>query len=203
MSKVQDYINSGILEQFVLGQASDDENLEVMTMSNLHPEINQEIDEILNSLIQLSSLDVPKPNPTIRTAILGTIDYMQRLNSGEAVCFPPMLSSNSTVNDYHEWISKPEMTLPDDFKDSYAKIIGANETATTMIVWLTTEAPHEVHHDQFERFLIVEGSCEITIGEDIHNLKSGDYIEIPLHVVHNLTVTSSIPCKVILQRVAA
>ena len=128
---------------------------------------------------------------------------MERLKNGETASFPPILNSQSRISDYQYWLSKPEMTLPDDFQDSYAKIIGANEIATTMIVWLTTEAPHEVHNNEYERFLIVEGSCELTIETEIHYLKSGDYIEIPLHVVHNLIVTSSIPCKVILQRVAA
>lgn len=203
MNKVQDYINSGILEFYVLGLTSAEENLEVEVMCSLQPELLKEIDEISKSLLQLSSMVAPKINPTLRTSILGTIDYMERLKSGETESFPPILNSESKISDYQEWMSKPEMTLPNDFQDSFAKIIGANEIATTMIVWLTTNAPHEVHHNQYERFLIVEGSCELTIENDIHYLKSGDYLEIPLHVVHNLIVTSSIPCKVILQRVAA
>lgn len=203
MNKVNDYINSGILEYYVLGLTSPLETIEVTEMAKLHPEINQEINEISESLLQFSSIAAPKPNPTLRTSILGTIDYMERLKSGETESFPPLLNSESKISDYQQWISKPEMTLPDDFQDSFAKIIGANEIATTMIVWLTTEAPHEVHHNQYERFLIIEGSCELTFENDTHYLKSGDYLEIPLHVVHNLIVTSSIPCKVILQRVAA
>jgi mannose-6-phosphate isomerase-like protein (cupin superfamily) len=203
MNKAQDYINSGILELYVLGLTSTEENLEVTQMSNLYPEVKNEINEISESLLHLSSIVAPKPNPTLRTSILGTIDYIERLKSGESVSNPPILNSKSKISDYEEWISKPEMKIPDDFIDSFAKIIGANEIATTMIVWLTTEAPHEIHHNEFERFLIIEGSCQLTIGNDINYLKSGDYIEIPLHVVHNLIVTSTIPCKVILQRVAA
>lgn len=203
MNKIKEYIDSGILEYFVLGLTSQEETNEVTIMSGLHAEVRQEIDDISNALLRISSSVAPKPNPTLRTSILGTIDYMERLKSGEPICFPPILNSASKISDYEEWILKPEMTLPDDFQDSFAKIIGANEIATTMIVWLTTEAPHEVHHDQYERFLIIEGTCELTIGSNINYLKSGDYIEIPLHVVHNLMVTSAIPCKVILQRVAA
>ena len=203
MSKVQEYINSGILEDYVLGFTTPEETQEVAAMSGLHPEIEQQINEISESLQQLSSTAAPKINPTLRTSVLGTIDFMERMKAGEAVSNPPILNINSKINDFQEWISKPEMTLPDDFKDSHAKIIGANEVATTMIVWLTTEAPHEIHHDQYERFLILEGACELTIDNDVNYLKSGDYIEIPLHVVHNLVVTSDIPCKVIMQRVAA
>ena len=64
-------------------------------------------------------------------------------------------------------------------------------------------APEEIHTNEFERFLIVEGSCDIQIGETVHQLQAGDFLSIPLFENHFVTVTSSIPCKVILQRVAA
>lgn len=203
MSKIQEYINSGILEYFVLGLTTEKETQEITAMLTVHAEITEEINQISTSLLQLSSLVAPKPNPTIRTSILSTIDYIERIKLGEVASFPPLLNPQSKISDYDQWVLKPEMAVPENFKDSFAKIIGANQIATTMIVWLTTEAPHEVHHDQYERFLILEGSCELTIQNKINYLKPGDYIEIPLHVVHNLVVTSVVPCKVILQRVAA
>ena len=203
MSKIQEYINSGILEYFVLGLTTEKETQEITAMLTVHAEITEEINQISTSLLQLSSLVAPKPNPTIRTSILSTIDYIERIKLGEVASFPPLLNPQSKISDFDQWVLKPEMAVPENFKDSFAKIIGANQIATTMIVWLTTEAPHEVHHDQYERFLILEGSCELTIQNKINYLKPGDYIEIPLHVVHNLVVTSVVPCKVILQRVAA
>ncbi len=203
MSKIQEYINSGILEYFVLGLTTEKETQEITAILTVHAEITEEINQISTSLLQLSSLVAPKPNPTIRTSILSTIDYIERIKLGEVASFPPLLNPQSKISDFDQWVLKPEMAVPENFKDSFAKIIGANQIATTMIVWLTTEAPHEVHHDQYERFLILEGSCELTIQNKINYLKPGDYIEIPLHVVHNLVVTSVVPCKVILQRVAA
>ena len=64
-------------------------------------------------------------------------------------------------------------------------------------------SPIEVHTNELESFLILEGTCDITIGEEVHHLVTGDFISIPLHIGHSLIVTSNIPCKVILQRVAA
>ena len=61
----------------------------------------------------------------------------------------------------------------------------------------------EIHTKEYERFLIIEGTCDIKIGDDVFHLKAGDYKEIPLFIEHSLIVTSDIPCKVILQRVAA
>jgi mannose-6-phosphate isomerase-like protein (cupin superfamily) len=203
MNTIQEYINSGILEEYVLGLTSPEETVEVSAMAQNHPEIKAEIESITTALQNLSAKNIPKINPTLRTSVLATVDFTERLKSGEPMENPPLLSEKSKSSDYQEWIDRPEMVLPEEFNDSYAKIIGANEQATTMIVWLTTGAPHEVHDNEYERFLILEGSCEITIANETHHLKAGDYLQIPLHIGHHLIVTSEIPCKVILQRVAA
>ena len=203
MSTIKNYIDSGILEYYVLGLTDKQETEEVENKAQLHHEVQLEIDQIAGALVQFSQTIAPVPSATVRTSIFGTIDFMERKKLGEDDFFPPILNNKSKISDYNFWILKPEMQLAADYIDSYAKIIASNKTATTMIVWLTTVAPPEVHHNQFERFLVIEGSCEISIGTAINYLKKGDYIEIPLHSTHHLKVTSTIPCKVILQRVAA
>ncbi|MBI3519835.1 MAG: cupin domain-containing protein [Bacteroidetes bacterium] len=85
----------------------------------------------------------------------------------------------------------------------YAKIIGYTPEVTTTIAWIKKMTPFEIHHNELERFLILEGTCDITIGEEVHHMSAGDFIAIPLYIGHSLIVTSDIPCKVILQRVAA
>ena len=85
----------------------------------------------------------------------------------------------------------------------YAKIISSTSNETTAIVWLKEAAPAEVHTDTYEKFLVVEGSCTISIEDTIHRLVPGDFLSIPLHVSHVVTVTSTEYCKIILQRVAA
>ena len=52
-------------------------------------------------------------------------------------------------------------------------------------------------------FLIVEGTCTILVENEVYQLVPGDYFAVPLHKSHILKVTSEIPCKVILQRIAA
>ena len=61
----------------------------------------------------------------------------------------------------------------------------------------------EVHDDEFEKFMVVEGTCTITIEENKHELHPGDFLSIPLYKNHFVKVTSDIPCIVILQRIAA
>jgi len=73
----------------------------------------------------------------------------------------------------------------------------------TALLWLRYMAPQEVHHHEYEKFLILEGSCDIIVGNKTHSLLPGDYFCIPLHERHEVRITSSMPCKAILQRVAA
>ncbi len=203
MNKVAAYIESGILELYVLGLANSNEIREVEQMLVAHAEIRKEVEEISKALEQYATRHAVAPHPAIKPLLIASIDYSERLKNGEPATFPPLLNSNSKVEDYKEWLDRNDMILPADFENLFAKIIGYTTQATTAIVWINEMAPHEVHHDEFERFLIVEGTCDIVIGEQTHQLVAGDYLEIPLHLGHRVKVTSSIPCKVILQRVAA
>ena len=204
MTKIENYINSGILEIYVLGLTTPEENTEVLAMANSHIEIRNEIDIIIDTLKCLSENDAPvKPSETIKPFLFSIIDYTERLKAGEEICEPPILNPDSKIIDYSEWLERSDIFLPEDFNEFHAKIIGYTKEAITTITWIKSGAPIEVHENEFERFLIIEGSCDITIDDKIHHLKVGDYMEIPLHVNHNLVVTSKIPCKVILQRVAA
>jgi len=85
----------------------------------------------------------------------------------------------------------------------FIKIIGNIPGMITSIAWIKDQTPREVHHNEYERFLIVEGNCDIIIGDETNHLVPGDYFSISLQEYHTLKVTSSIPCKAILQRVAA
>ena len=203
MIKVSEYISSGILEMYVLGITSLEETKEVQAMASLHEEVRSEIEEISKALEAYSSNQQRKPSPAIKANLLAVVDYTERLTMGEQPSFPPLLNKDSQISDFLEWTNREDMVLPEDAEDMYAKIIGYTPEATTTIAWIKKIAPLEVHHHELERFLILEGSCDITIGKDVHHLTAGDFIAIPLYIDHSLVVTSSIPCKVILQRVAA
>ena len=144
------------------------------------------------------------PDVTIKPFLIATIDYTERLQNGEAPTFPPLLHEGSSLSDYSEWLNRADLALPNGLNEEFhAKIIGYTPEATTAIIWLKHGAPIEVHENELERFMIVEGTCDIIIGEEVHQLAAGDFLAIPLHQPHSVKVTSAIPCKLILQRVAA
>jgi mannose-6-phosphate isomerase-like protein (cupin superfamily) len=204
MSKYEEFIASGILELYVLGLTTAKEDAEVVDMLELYPQqLGQEIQEICIIQERLALAGAVEPDPIIKPFLLARIDYMDRMMAGEAAAEPTELSPLSKITDYNEWLVREDMFLPADAGDVHAKLIGVTPKIISAIVWIKVMAPQEVHDDEYERFLIVEGTCDIQVGESIHPLVAGDFFQIPLHESHTVTVTSIVPCKVILQRVAA
>jgi mannose-6-phosphate isomerase-like protein (cupin superfamily) len=203
MNQVKDYIASGILEMYVLGDISPQEKEEVERMALLHTEVAEEIEAIDLSLQQYARLNAVVPDPIVKPFLMATIDYSERIMNGEQVSAPPLLTENSVIADYSSWLQREDMAAPVQLNDVHAKIIGYTKEMITAIVWIKEMAPQEMHDNEIEKFLIVEGTCDIIIEDELHQLKAGDMLSIPLYKNHLVKVTSSIPCKVILQRVAA
>jgi quercetin dioxygenase-like cupin family protein len=203
MNTIENYINSGILELYVMGMTTDCESLEIKNLSKENIEIKTEIESISQALNIYATNESPELNPGIKPNIMGYINYSERLQNGEEFCIAPTLSKNSKISDFQTWLDKPELNVynPDDEID--AKIISATPESMTMIVWLKNGAPIEIHDKEYEHFLILEGTCNITIGEKVHSLVPGGYLAIPLFIGHSVEVTSGFPCKILLQRVAA
>jgi mannose-6-phosphate isomerase-like protein (cupin superfamily) len=203
MNVNKELFESGLLELYVLGQTTPEETKEIQELAQSDKSVYKEIFEIELSLEKYAEAHAIEPNPIIKPFLIATLDFSDRMQSGEIPLFAPMLTSDSKIEDFDVWLNRDDMTIPQDFDDFHAKILSLTPEAVTALVWIKEIAPQEVHDDQYERFLIIEGTCDITIGTDVHQLVAGDYLTIPLHTTHHIIVTSSNPCKVILQRVAA
>lgn len=203
MTSWQEYIESGILELYVLNQLDLKSKQDVELMAKLHPEIKEEITNIQLLLEQVAFASAVAPPVTVKPFVFAILDYQERLENGEEPAFPPPLGPKSQPTDYAKWLDREDIFLPDDFEGFHAKIIGYTPELLTAIVWLEFGAPPETHTDEYERFLVIEGTCEISFGAEVHNLKAGDFLQIPLFLSHTVKVTSDIPCKVILQRLTA
>ena len=203
MENIKEYIESGILELYVLGITSDKENEEIEKLALSTFEIAEEIKNISEAVEAYTLQNSVAPDPTIKPFLMAMIDYTERLKNGELPSFPPVLNETSTISDYDQWIYRTDIKLPENFKDFHAKIIGYTPEVTTAIIWIKDMAPQEVHQHEFEKFLILEGTCNITIADKVYSLKAGDFLSIPLYKKHDVKITSLIPCKAILQRIAA
>lgn len=203
MKDWQKLIDSGMLDLYVLNQTDESENFFIEQMIEAHPQIRKEI-ETISLAVEKYALDhAVVPNPIIKPFLMATIDFSDRMKSGEQPVVAPLLHKNSIPGDYQHWLERADMTLPDDAEDVFAKILSYTPEAITAIVWIKHIAPQEVHDHEYERFFILEGSCTIHVEEETFHLTVNDYFQIPLHKSHQVQVTSKQVCKVILQRVAA
>lgn len=201
MSSITEFLESGIIELYVLGAASEEETQEVEQMAAAYPEVRLEIDKVGRAVESYAHAHAREPRRTVKSLLMATVDYMERMKQGEVPASPPELSPAVTAADFAPWLQREDMVLPAKADAIFAKIIGYTPKATTAIIWIKDHTDLEVHHDESERFLILEGTCNAVVGEEVFTLKAGDYFDIPLHLPHIFHVTSPVPCKAILQRI--
>ncbi|MES2678998.1 MAG: hypothetical protein V4635_03895 [Bacteroidota bacterium] len=206
MKNIKEYIETGIVEMYVMGLTSDAETTEIESLALVHPEIKMEIEEISDALVNLEKNHghhKPKLSANVKPFLMAIIDYTERLKNGEQPTDPPVLNETSSAADYSQWLNRKDMVFDDAFGDTHARIIGHTPQGITAIVWMKKGSPLEMHDKEYEKFLILEGSCNIITKEMVYSLVPGNYFQIPLHLSHSVEVTSKEPCKVILQRMAA
>lgn len=189
MSKVQEFIASGILNEYCLGLLKPDEIAEVERMARLHPEVEQAIEHLRRALSPLEQQRA-EPDEKLRNRILDALDEL-----GE----PPILGLNNLplihpYSDSEQWQRTVASIQPSrEFNNLYVHALKAQDGVDQCIVWVKQNVKPEAHHNERESFLILEGECECRIGPETVRLSAGDYVEIPLHVEHTVEVLSAKP----------
>ena len=89
MNAIKEYIESGILEAYILGIAAPEEQSEVEAMAINHAEIRAAMEAIGEDLERFACDNAEAPDPTNRPLLMATIDYNERIEQGEAPSFPP------------------------------------------------------------------------------------------------------------------
>ncbi len=70
----QDYISSGKLELFVLGELGEREREEVVQMAKLHPEIQRELDMIEDTIFQFDNQTGKAPSESLKSRIMDSLN---------------------------------------------------------------------------------------------------------------------------------
>ncbi|RRA98756.1 cupin domain-containing protein [Larkinella rosea] len=194
MSKVQDFINSGILDEYGLGLLLPDERREVERMARLYPVVQRAIDQRIQEL-QSADHETVTPTKNLKNRILAGL--------GESPVFDlndlPLINVYSDADQWQRTIAAFQPTH--DYRNLYVHPLRENEKVTQFILWTKVEVKPEDHHDELESFLILEGECECRIGGETVRLSAGDYVDIPLDVEHTVRVLSPEPVKALIQRV--
>ncbi|MBL0044499.1 MAG: cupin domain-containing protein [Flavobacteriales bacterium] len=197
----QELITSDLLEQLALGQLSPAEALRVEGLAHADPQAAAILNELRSAIERLAQGAALSPGAGVKDKVLGAINAALEKDAREG--HPPVLHPASKLAEFTRWINDPALVRPADAGPFFIIPIYQEGSSGTALLWLTLGAPEETHTNEIEKFLIVEGTCEISLPDRSHHLKAGDYLSIPLHTPHTIKVTSDVPCKLVLQRLAA
>lgn len=70
-----DYIESGILESYVLGAVSDQERQEVNCLSAVYPEIREELDQLTLAFEEYAMMNSVEPPAELKNSIMAQLDF--------------------------------------------------------------------------------------------------------------------------------
>jgi|SRR6185312_17313599 mannose-6-phosphate isomerase-like protein (cupin superfamily) len=82
-------------------------------------------------------------------------------------------------------------------------IAGASTTDRSFSIVESTEpagsgAPLHVHHGEAEAFYILDGTVELTCGDQLVRVHAGDFVYTPKHVPHKFVVCGDKPARMLL-----
>lgn len=115
---IQDYISSGVLELYVLGDLSDKERKEVETLMDQHPEVKQEIDQIEEALIQFAEVHAKEAPSHLQFKIAGKISFSDRAKPTTATTVSKVIDlpkreevSVPSAKSNYKWLAAASLAL--------------------------------------------------------------------------------------------
>lgn len=201
----QEFIESGILEEYLQGVLSPEAIAQVELMVALHPEVARALAalEAVHSRLITHASSVPPPARS-KDRFLNFMEMETTSHQAEErIPRPPYLNSGSKAHDYAPWTEREGIRPPEQFDNVFVIPVHADQDCRTLLVWVKKEIAGEVHLSEVEKFLVLEGTCMIDVEGTHYNLQAGDYMSIPKYRNHTVYVTSNHPCKLIVQQIAA
>jgi quercetin dioxygenase-like cupin family protein len=199
MIDIQQYIESGILEEYCSGCLPEDEQQQVITYCNLYPQIKAELNAIEAALEHYASMLAVEPGDHVKENFLKFVDEEeQALNA--VINTLPLIDQHT---DHQLWLQTLKPIIPANVgNERFVHVLKGQEGLMQALVVSKTGVEMETHDDIKESFLILEGKCKCTIGNDVFYYRTGDYFAIPLYTPHNIEVLTP-TITVILQQIAA
>ena len=194
---LQPYIANGILELYVLDLLSPNEKLGVERMLKVYPELKQEILAIENALEQYANANAIQPSKKLENEIL---EIVENLTIEQDISFTQLPFINQYSN-YLNWMPLVEQVKPVQLIDGiFNKVLQHNNQITQVLVVSEIDIPEEIHEDEHESFLILDGNCECIVNGKSRLMGPGDFMAIPLYEPHDVILKSK-QVTAILQRV--
>lgn len=90
-----------------------------------------------------------------------------------------------------------ELTPEKPLENILVKRIGGDSLSTQFVIWVKDTVRTHRHEDHSESLLVMEGTGTFYMGNQVFEIKPGDFISIPRKTWHAVKVTSTEPLKVL------
>ncbi len=97
---IKEYLESGIIEAFILDELNPCENENPVEIAISFPEVKQELWEIKEALERYALSHSVMPSSTIKPLLVATIDYFESLTEEDNQAIPPELDERSSIADF-------------------------------------------------------------------------------------------------------
>jgi len=195
---MEEYINSGIIQDYCLGLLTEAESRPVEQNAILYTEVKQEIESYLQALEQYATDCAIAPPVHIKNKIAGILNNLA-LEEAASTQHLPIINKYSG---YQNWLRIVQPLLPAKLitEEMFVHEIRNDDTVSQTLIWTAIDYPDEVHSDEQECFIILEGRCRCYIeGAEVIELGPGGFLEIPLHKHHDVQIIE--PVIAVVQRI--
>lgn len=181
---IQAYLDSGILEMYALDLLDPDEREEAELVISFFPEIRKELDSIQYALEKYADSQAILPRPHVKDKIRESIFNLKKEHELDALNLPLI----NHLSDHKQWLNLVKDFIPAKWKSDtpFSKIIQQSDNLLQMVIATSVDTLDEVHEDEYESFLILEGRCKCTVGQEVLFMEEGDFMAIPLHEHHTV-----------------
>jgi mannose-6-phosphate isomerase-like protein (cupin superfamily) len=84
---------------------------------------------------------------------------------------------------------------------THTELLSDDGTATLYLVTTISDIAPETHSFEKESFFVLQGSCTCYVGDNIFHLSAGGYMDIPMHISHNVQVHPAQTVVAVLQHI--
>lgn len=192
-SEIEEYIDSGLLEEYCLGVLPSEIASKVES-AVLASAVLQEF--VANQKDRLQGRASEKSLSKIWQKIVPEV-RQEAETRHEAHSL--VLSKNTRLENLREELQA--IDFPDSSQNISLVPFRQFLEFEQFLIKVRKFVPEETHDHLLESFFIVDGACTCKVGSESRELSEGDFLEIPLHTPHSVVVTSSQPVTAVLQRV--
>lgn len=204
MNKEQ-FLESGIIEEYCLGLASPKDVDLLMTMVSLYPEISEYLSSVQLQTNDLLTRFQRPASHSSKEIIKRNIRENLKLRKALLKEQPHQLEEFISIS-RHTDIEMLESLIakihpPEEYDNIHLEPLYIDSDKMLAVVWVKDQIPEEKHELLDESFLILEGNVSCHIDNEVFYMEKGMFMRMPLKSEHSIKVTSSYPAKAILSHV--